>query len=82
MVAVLATVNFSVAAVNMDVNTPNASVHVGTPPPAPQVILVGQERGGHDDRHDFKKDNGKHKGQMKHKKHKKGRDEGKHKHHD
>jgi hypothetical protein len=70
IVLVLATAGFSAAAVNVDVRTPNASVYVGTPQPAPRVTVIEREtvivkEGRHD--------NGKHKGQNKHKKHKKDR---------
>ena len=65
IVLVLAAANFSAAAVNVDVNTPNASIHVGTPQPAPPQQVTVIER---DHRHEGRKDNGKHKGQKKHKK--------------
>lgn len=70
----LASAGVSVAAVNVEVNTPNASVRVGTPPPAPRVTVIEQHN------YDVKKDNGKHKGHKKHKKHKKERhdDNGRH----
>lgn len=67
---VLAAAGFSAAAVNVDVNTPNASIHVGTPQPAPQVTVIERERViEREHRHEGKKDNGKHKGHKKHKKH-------------
>ena len=73
---VLAAAGFSAAAdVNVDVNTPNASIHVGNtrPQPAPvqNVTVIERERIIERDRHD----NGKHKGHYKgkkEKKHKKG----------
>lgn len=73
-VVLLATVSISMAAVNVDVRTPGATVHVGTPPPLPplpQVIVVDPGRPSND----YKHDNGKHKGQKKHKKHKKEKHE-------
>lgn len=74
LVIVLAAAGFAAAAVNVDVNTPNASVHVGSRQTAPQVTLIERERVIVQE-HDTKgrKDNGKHKGQKKHKKHKKDR---------
>jgi len=71
IVLVFATASFSTAAVNVDVNTPNASVHVGTqqPPPAPQVTVIERERVvEREHHHEGRKDRGKHKGEKKHKK--------------
>lgn len=81
LVIVLAAAGFSAAAVNVDVSTPNASVHVGSPQQPSHVTVVERERvaikeQGHKD----KKDNGKHKGQKKQKKHKNDRHEGSDKH--
>ena len=74
IVVVLAAASFSTAAVNVDVNTPNASVHVGTPQPAPRVTVIERERIIEKEyRHEGRKDNGKHKGHYKNKKHKKDR---------
>lgn len=73
-VIVLAAASFSAAAVNVGVSTPNASIYVGTPQPAPRVTVVERETViVNDDRHEEKKDNGKHKGHYKHKKYKKER---------
>ena len=74
IIFVLAAANFSVASVNVEVNTPNASVRVGTPPPAPHVTVIERERViVKEDRYEGRKDNGKHKGHKKYKKHKKDR---------
>jgi hypothetical protein len=74
IILVFAAASFSAASVNVEVNTPNASVRVGTPPPAPRVTVVERERIiVREDRYEGRKDNGKHKGQKKHKKHKKNR---------
>lgn len=74
LVIVLAAASFSVAAVNVGVSTPNASIYVGTPQPAPRATVIEREtviiKEG---RHGERKDNGKHKGHKKHKKHKKER---------
>lgn len=71
---VFAAASFSAAAINVDVNTPNARIHVGTPQPAPQVTVIERERVVEkESRHEGKKDNGKHKGHYKNKKHKKDR---------
>ncbi|MDD2898383.1 MAG: hypothetical protein PHI31_06685 [Desulfuromonadaceae bacterium] len=74
IVIVLAVASLAGAAtsVNVDVNTPNASVRIGTPQPPPHVTVIEQERVIVREHHyDERKDNGKHKGQKKHKKHKK-----------
>ncbi len=66
IVLVLASVTFSAAAVNIDVNTPNASVRVGSPQPVRQVHVNERERGiAQEGRHGRKSDRGKHKGQNK-----------------
>lgn len=70
-VVLLATASFALAATTVEVNTPGASVRVGTPPPPPQVIVVDQGRPAKE----YKHDNGKHKGQKKHKKYKKEKHE-------
>ena len=72
IVLVLTAASFSAAAINVGVSTPNASIYVGTPQPAPRVTVVEREtviikEGRHD--------KGKHKGHDKHKKHKKDRHE-------
>lgn len=72
IVLVLAAVSFSAAAVNVDVNTPNASIRVGTPQPAPQVTVIEREKViVKEDHHKVKKNSGKHKGHYKNKKSKK-----------
>ena len=59
------------AAVNVDVITPNVRVQVGTPAP-PQVRVIERERViVHEEVYVDKHDNGKHKGHKKHKKNKK-----------
>jgi hypothetical protein len=80
LVLVLTAAGFSTAAVNVDVNTPNASVHVGTPQPAPRVTVIERERVVEKEHYEGKKDNGKHKGQKKNKKHKKDHHEDKGEH--
>lgn len=73
-VLVLAAASFSVAAVNVGISTPNASIYVGTPQPAPRVTVIERETIiEREHRYEGKKDNGKHKGHNKHKKHKKDR---------
>lgn len=72
IVLVLAAAGFSAAGVNVGVSTPNASIYVGTPQPAPQVTVVERERVVVEERQ-HEEDNGKHKGHYKHKKHKKER---------
>lgn len=67
-IALLATASVAMGATSVEVNTPGASVRVGTPPP-PQVIVVDPVRPVVIDEH--RHDNGKHKGHKKHKKHKK-----------
>lgn len=74
IIIVLAAASFAGAApsINVDVNTPNASIRVGTPQPAPQVTVIERERVVvREHRGDERRDNGKHKGQKKHKKYKK-----------
>ena len=73
-VVVLAAASFSAAAVNVGISTPNASIYVGTPQPAPRVTVIERERIIVEE-HQYKgrKDNGKHKGHKKHMKHKKDR---------
>lgn len=83
-VLVLSAAGLCSAAVNVDVNTPNASVHVGTqrPAPAPPVTVIERERvieREHD--HEGRKDNGKHKGHYKNKKHKKAHHDERDEHH-
>lgn len=72
LVLVLAAATFAAAGVNVGVSTPNASIYVGTPQPAPRVTVVEREtvivKEGH---HEGRRDNGKHKGHYKEKKHKK-----------
>jgi hypothetical protein len=75
IVLVLAAATFSAAAVNVEVYTPNASVRVGSPQPAPRVTVIERETViVKEPRYEGKKDNGKHKGHYKNKKHKKGHD--------
>lgn len=71
---VATTAGVALAAVNVDVSTPNARVQVGTPMAAPpqqirviehERIIIKEKESG------YAHDNGKHKGQKKHKKHKK-----------
>lgn len=73
LVCVLVATGIATAAVNVDVNTPNASVRIGTPQPAPQVTVIEREQV-------VEKDRGKHKGHKKHKKHKKERHDEREKH--
>ena len=76
LVLVLAAAGFSAAAVSVDVNTPNASVHVGDrTAPQPRVTVIERERViEKEHHHEGRKDNGKHKGHYKNKKkHKKHR---------
>jgi len=70
IVFVLAAASFCAAAVSVGVSTPNVSVHVGTPQPAPRVTVIERERVIVEER---PHDNGKHKGHYKHKKSKKDR---------
>jgi hypothetical protein len=69
LIIVLAAASFAGAApsVNVDVNTPGASIRVGTPAPPPRVTVVEHERVIVKE---HRGDNGKHKGHRKHKKHK------------
>jgi len=74
IVVVAVTASFAVAAVNVDVSTPNVRVQVGTPiaTPPPQVRIIEHERVIiREKTSEGKHDNGKHKGQKKHKKNKK-----------
>lgn len=83
MVLVAATAGFAIAAVSVDVRTPDVRVQVGNPPPPPpvqapppQVRVIEKERviikeKEVEDRHDNGKHKGQHKGQKKHNKHKK-----------
>lgn len=74
IVIVAATAGVAMAAVNVDVSTPNARVQVGTPMAAPpqQVRVIEHERIIIKEKESgYTHDNGKHKGQKKHKKHKK-----------
>jgi len=71
---IASTAGFAIAAVNVDVNTPNVRVQVGSPiaTPPPQVRVIEHERVIVREReYERKHDNGKHKGHKKHKKHKK-----------
>lgn len=72
IVLVLAAATFSAAAVNVEVNTPNASVRVGSPLPAPMTVIERERVIVKEPRYEGKRDNGKHKGHYKNK-HKKGR---------
>jgi len=82
IVLVLTAASFSAAAVNVDVNTPNASIRVGSPRPAPQVTVVERETViVKEHRHEGRKDNGKHKGHYKQKKHYKDRHDERDEHH-
>lgn len=66
--AIILSAGLASAAVNVDVSTPNASIHVGSPQPAPQVTVIERDRVIEKDR---RHDNGKHKGHYKKKHHKK-----------
>ncbi|MBC7963994.1 MAG: hypothetical protein H7Y05_13755 [Steroidobacteraceae bacterium] len=73
-VVVVATAGFALAAVGVDVSTPNVRVQVGTPqaPPPPQIRVIERERVIVEERvYEERKDKGKHKGHYKNKKHKK-----------
>lgn len=74
IVLVAVTAGFAVAAVGVDVSTPNVRVQVGAPqaPPPPQVRIIERERViVHENEYVERKDKGKHKGHFKNKKHKK-----------
>ncbi|NVN98221.1 MAG: hypothetical protein HXX17_02780 [Geobacteraceae bacterium] len=72
VVVLLVSASFALAATNVEINTPGATVRVGAPPPPPQVIVVDPGRPAGKE---YKHDNGKHKGHKKHKKNKKERHE-------
>lgn len=72
LILVAATAGLAMGEVSVGVRTPNVSVQVGTPQPAPHVTIVERERVIVKE---VKKDNGKHKGHYKkYKKHKKQHD--------